>query len=425
MSDKSSAGSMDNAQSPSKGAQNSSKSGFLTSGIFTALQVVVLSLVVAGICVQQFVPKKGNAGFVWEPAYECSYAGFTDAAKLCVELDQSYMDCTNKCNSTEWYSAYNSVLTLYNDGHYDETHLLYKTQEVMNSYIECTQHQCPTLVSQLSTDCINQSVSTTYYGLTEWEGCATESLYSTCLSNVTADYSPFWGWSNQSECLHNYSIHRVLVQNCRGLSGEDLVSCASSVLYARSVLTCDPSGKALGSECQSEIEHLYNYDTDDFVQCLTAYTNDGDGTACPGGQLKSLSKSCYTLWGFKLSCGSSSYSSKGSSAFGCSKRNGSMTAAGAFGIISALVACAGVVLGVLLLLNLFAQPVLLIVVPAVGVVTLLVAWALVASVSDSKCDDEWNKFKESHKLGAGFILLIVGWVLEVASCVFAVVMKLL
>lgn len=126
-----------------------------------------------------------------------------------------------------------------------------------------------------------------------------------------------------------------------------------------------------------------------------------------------------------MSCGSSAYSAKGTSAFACSKRNGSMKAAGAFGVISVVIALMGVALGVLLLLDLFAQPLLLIVVPAVGAVTLLLSWALVAAVGDSKCDEEWTNFKQSNKLGAGVILLVMGWALEVATCVLAVAMKLL
>lgn len=142
-------------------------------------------------------------------------------------------------------------------------------------------------------------------------------------------------------------------------------------------------------------------------------------------------KSCLTMWGAKADCGSTSYSARGIDAFGCGQRKNNMTGAAVFAIVSIVVALILVLYGVLMVLNACQSAILPIILSILAVATLLVCWACVAGVYNNSmcnCNGCWmsGKLKNMNiEYGAGFILIVIAWCLQVVNCILAFVMMFL
>lgn len=147
--------------------------------------------------------------------------------------------------------------------------------------------------------------------------------------------------------------------------------------------------------------------------------------------------SCYTLWGIKVPCSSTKYSTKGDvwlwSGDGnsnCKQRKRIMAAAGALAIISICISFLIVICGALLIWKGWRQ--LFIPTTVMCIVTfstLLVCWACVAGVyHDRMCKRGYfgiNMKDMGYKLGPGFILILIAWILQLVNSVLMVVLNCL
>lgn len=142
---------------------------------------------------------------------------------------------------------------------------------------------------------------------------------------------------------------------------------------------------------------------------------------------------CLTLWGSKNNCGSTKYNARKEYAFGCAQRKNNMTGAAVFAIVSIVVSFVLVVFGLLVVLNMCTSFLLPLILSLLATATLLVCWACVAGVyNNSMCTScqpsstcFWGgKLKDAQwKYGAGFILILIAWCLQVINCVFAFILQ--
>lgn len=143
-------------------------------------------------------------------------------------------------------------------------------------------------------------------------------------------------------------------------------------------------------------------------------------------------KGCLTLWGAKNNCGSTKYNARKEFAFGCAQRKNNMTGAAVFAIVSIVVTFVLVIFGLLVVLNMCTSFLLPLILSLLATATLLVCWACVAGVyNNSMCTSctpsatcfSPGKLKNmGYKYGAGFILILIAWCLQVINCVFAFIL---
>eukprot|EP00796_Vickermania_ingenoplastis_P006094 gene6093-biopygen3901 len=137
-------------------------------------------------------------------------------------------------------------------------------------------------------------------------------------------------------------------------------------------------------------------------------------------------KPCYTLWGYKSDCGSIAYDAQGVAAWECAKRTHYMNAAAAFAVISIVTAVATVVLGLLMVCNRFRYIKVLALCCITVSVALLICWACLATVYNSKmcagATFSGTSFSESTKYAAGFAVLVAAWCVQILNGIFTALM---
>lgn len=136
-------------------------------------------------------------------------------------------------------------------------------------------------------------------------------------------------------------------------------------------------------------------------------------------------KYCYTLFGFKSDCGSTTYNARGKAAFGCAQRKNNMVGGAVFAIASIVFSLILVIYGLMVVLGRCMSFILPVILSILTTATLLVCWACVAGVYNNRmCKNQAadGKYKTGAKYGAGFILIVIAFVVQAINCVFAVVM---
>eukprot|EP00796_Vickermania_ingenoplastis_P006096 gene6096-biopygen3902 len=134
---------------------------------------------------------------------------------------------------------------------------------------------------------------------------------------------------------------------------------------------------------------------------------------------------CFTLWGYKADCGSTTYTIRGKDAFGCAQRKNNMVGAAVFAIASIVFSLILVLYGVMVILHCCTSFLLPVILSILTAGTLLVCWACVAGVFNNRmCKHQVTdgKYKEWYDYGAGFALIVVAWCVQVVNVVFAFVM---
>lgn len=142
---------------------------------------------------------------------------------------------------------------------------------------------------------------------------------------------------------------------------------------------------------------------------------------------KDSSSMCITMWGYKVKCSSTQYNAKGIAAFGCGQRKNNMTAAAVFSIASIVVLLLAVIWGLLLLLRMMRSYLIPGVLTLLATAFLLICWACIAGVYSIRMCKDGDGSKHSYKdgnlkYGAGFIMLVLAWVLQVLTCVFVFIL---
>lgn len=136
-----------------------------------------------------------------------------------------------------------------------------------------------------------------------------------------------------------------------------------------------------------------------------------------------VSSSCITLWGYKMDCGSTKYTARGISAFGCGQAKNNMTAAAAFSIMAIVVILFTILWALLRVARLVYVVWMLPILSIVGGFLLLVCWACVAGVyTIPMCGFDSAGRRSYHALGynygAGFGLMVAAWVLQCLLVIF-------
>ncbi|KAK7199375.1 amastin-like surface protein-like protein [Novymonas esmeraldas] len=130
---------------------------------------------------------------------------------------------------------------------------------------------------------------------------------------------------------------------------------------------------------------------------------------------------CWTLFGFKNSCGSPGLDRTGTAAFGCVQRRNNMNGGAAFAIISIFTTLVALVFGVLMLLRISCAVFLPLLFTCLSVITILISWACVAGAYSIKMCNVY--FYNGVNYGAGFGLMVTAWCLQVINVVVLVVLS--
>lgn len=153
---------------------------------------------------------------------------------------------------------------------------------------------------------------------------------------------------------------------------------------------------------------------------------------------RSTTPTCLTMWGAKAKCSCGNYIGTGKAAFGCATRRNNMNGAAAFAVFSlalllTILVLSGLTIAGGLRIPTMVPPIL----SAVATATLLVSWACVAGVYsihmckvdlESLLDGDLTSTADAYdgklmnmgfQFGAGFGLLVTGWVLQVFHCVLS------
>lgn len=137
---------------------------------------------------------------------------------------------------------------------------------------------------------------------------------------------------------------------------------------------------------------------------------------------------CFTLWGYKLDCGSTKYNARGTAAFGCGHRRNNMNGGAAFAIFSIFTTLVALIFGVLMICRIPCSFIIPLVFTILSVATILVSWACVAGVyTTNMCSGtlSYGKFSSWTTYGAGFGLMVTAWCLEVIAVVVLLVVHCL
>lgn len=150
------------------------------------------------------------------------------------------------------------------------------------------------------------------------------------------------------------------------------------------------------------------------------------GTAIGQFVVSSNKASCQTLWGFKTDCTELKYTWRGLDAFGCAERRDSMAAGAAFAIITIACVFIAFLWGILLIVGVVRGLLCPAIVMLCGAVFGLLPWILVVVVySRIMCECEGcsfpGRYKNMYDLGAGFVLLVVGYACHLAVTIYVCV----
>lgn len=140
---------------------------------------------------------------------------------------------------------------------------------------------------------------------------------------------------------------------------------------------------------------------------------------------KAQDKSCYTLWGYKEDCATTKYTSR-TNTWGCKRRRNNMVAASALSICGIVLAVCLLVLGLLMVFNIFRLGLAVSVGCAVATACLIACWGCVVDVYNTKmCKNYYAEeypayaFKSFTNLASGFILLVIASGFQTANAVVA------
>ncbi|KEG08650.1 amastin-like surface protein-like protein [Trypanosoma grayi] len=131
-----------------------------------------------------------------------------------------------------------------------------------------------------------------------------------------------------------------------------------------------------------------------------------------------LTNACYTMWGYKLNCDSTSVQASWS----CNQQRDTMRAAAAFSIISIFFSLISTALAALsLFCNMRLSNMILFVLSVLIVFTLMVCWACIAHVHDANvCSPiSGGSIGRFYGYGAGFGLLVTSWVVQILASILA------
>ncbi|CBZ25971.1 amastin-like surface protein-like protein [Leishmania mexicana MHOM/GT/2001/U1103] len=127
---------------------------------------------------------------------------------------------------------------------------------------------------------------------------------------------------------------------------------------------------------------------------------------------------CYTLWGFKSDCYFLHYLFTINEEFSqCPALLHRFRAAQAFAIISILVYGGAFVASFAILYGYSFIRWVCLALNIVGIVTLCVVWAAMAVTYNSNDDSQCLRFKNLLTYGAGFVLFVIAWILDIINTV--------
>ncbi|CAJ1004855.1 putative Amastin surface glycoprotein [Leishmania naiffi] len=130
----------------------------------------------------------------------------------------------------------------------------------------------------------------------------------------------------------------------------------------------------------------------------------------------SFPKRCITLWGSKLSCSSTMYSVYSDILWAlCPARRDRFRAAQAFALISIFVYGAAFVLGAIMLFCYRWLRWVCLTLNVVGAVTVFIVWVAMAVTYNKNDGDDCILVKTFFTYGAGFVLLLLAWLLDIAN----------
>nr|CAJ2471608.1 unnamed protein product [Leishmania braziliensis] len=125
---------------------------------------------------------------------------------------------------------------------------------------------------------------------------------------------------------------------------------------------------------------------------------------------------CITLWGLKITCSGSSYDFDSDGLWeSCPPRRDRFRVSEAFAVISVLVYCAAFVLGVIMLFCCRYLRWVCLALNSVGAVTLWIVWACMAVAYHKNEGLHCQPIKEFYTYGAGFVLLVLAWLLDILN----------
>nr|CAJ2471602.1 unnamed protein product [Leishmania braziliensis] len=125
---------------------------------------------------------------------------------------------------------------------------------------------------------------------------------------------------------------------------------------------------------------------------------------------------CYTLWGLKTNCDSFSYRFLSDDLWeSCPPRRDRFRVAQAFAVMSIFVYLAAVVLGVIMLFCCRWLRWVCLALNSVGAVTLWIVWACMAVSYHKNEGLNCEPIKEFYTYGAGFVLLVLAWLLDILN----------
>ncbi|CAJ07872.1 putative amastin-like surface protein [Leishmania major strain Friedlin] len=129
---------------------------------------------------------------------------------------------------------------------------------------------------------------------------------------------------------------------------------------------------------------------------------------------------CLTLFGFKLDCESLEYLETVDTQWvDCPARITRFRLAQAFAIISIFVYGAAFVLGLVLLYGCTIHRWVCLALNIVGAVTLFIVWAAMVVTYNKDDGQKCLKVRDTgYRLGAGFALLVVAWILDILNIIF-------
>nr|CAJ2471614.1 unnamed protein product [Leishmania braziliensis] len=125
---------------------------------------------------------------------------------------------------------------------------------------------------------------------------------------------------------------------------------------------------------------------------------------------------CITLWGLKITCSGSSYDFDSDDIWeDCPPRRDRFRVSEAFAVISVLVYCAAFVLGVIMLFCCRYLRWVCLALNSVGAVTLWIVWVCMAVSYHKNEGPDCEPIKEFYTYGAGFVLLVLAWLLDILN----------
>ncbi|GET92141.1 amastin-like surface protein, putative [Leishmania tarentolae] len=128
---------------------------------------------------------------------------------------------------------------------------------------------------------------------------------------------------------------------------------------------------------------------------------------------------CLTLFGFKMDCSSTNYFGTSDEMWAsCTGRRDRFRAAQVFAIISIVVYGAAFVLGLLTLCRRPRLRWVCLALSIAGIVTLCIVWACMAVTYNKDEGENCAAANDFMKFGAGLVLLLVAWCLDIINIVF-------